>query len=179
VKRIYLHWVGSPENESVGSDGHEECAELGALGRSVCTSVQGKVPDDEDVGNAGNGVPAPLLGGTFLAKSSEQTCQDHDEIGDNGHDDVSTRHASQKTEVEDQERSSQAPVDIAGPEDLAVHLSEGVGYMIVLLADNDLLDGDTVSGSHGKVRQCSEKGDYSGDGVVEALRLSRLLACIE
>jgi hypothetical protein len=31
------------------------------------------VPDDEDVGNAGNGVPTPLLGSTLLAESSEQT----------------------------------------------------------------------------------------------------------
>jgi hypothetical protein len=134
------------------------------------------VPDDKDVGNAGNGVPAPLLGGAFLTESSEQTGQDHDQIGNNGHDDVSTRHASQQTKVEEQQRSGQAPVDVAGPEDLAVHLVESIGNVVVLLTDGDLLDGDTVSGGHCEVRDGGEDGDHGRDGVVETLRLMRALA---
>jgi hypothetical protein len=63
-----LHRVGSPENESVDANGDEEGAELLALGPGVGTTVEGKVPNDEDVGNASNRVPAPLLGGTLLAE---------------------------------------------------------------------------------------------------------------
>jgi hypothetical protein len=133
------------------------------------------VPDNEDVGNAGNGVPAPLLGSALLAESSEQTSEDHDEISDDGHDDVSTRHASQKTEIEEQEGSGQGPVNVTGPEDLAVHLVEGVWDVVVLLADGDLLDGDTVAGGHGEVGERSEDGDHGSDGVVEALLLIGLL----
>jgi hypothetical protein len=172
TERMNLHGVGGPENQSVDTDGHEECAELGALGGSVGATVQRKVPDDEKVGNAGNGVPAPLLGGTLLTESSEETGQDHDEIGNDGHDDVSTRHASQKTEIEDQEGSGQAPVNVTCPEDLAVDLGECVGNVVVLLADDGGLDGDTVAGGHGEVGQSSEDGDARGDGVVETLRLS-------
>jgi hypothetical protein len=46
----------------------------------------------------------------------------------------------------------------------------------VLLADDDLLDGDTVSGSHGEVGESSEDSDHGGDGVVETLRLVDALA---
>jgi hypothetical protein len=166
-----LHGVRSPEDQSVDTNGHEEGAELRSLGGSVGTTVQGKVPDDEDVGNAGNGVPAPLLGGTLLAESSKETGQDHDQVGDDGHDDVSTRHASKETEIENEERSGQAPVDVTGPEHLAVHLGECVGDVVVLLTDGDLLDGDTVAGGHGEVREGSEDGDRGGDGVVETLGL--------
>jgi hypothetical protein len=129
------------------------------------------VPDNEDVGNAGNGVPAPLLGSTLLTESSEETSQDHDQIGNNGHEDVSTGHASKETEIEEQKRSGQAPVNVACPEDLAVDLVEGVGDMVVLLADDDLLDGDTMSSGHGEVGEGSEDSDHGGDGVVETLRL--------
>jgi hypothetical protein len=166
-----LHGVGSPEDEGVDTDGHEEGAELRSLGGSVGTTVQRKVPDDEDVGNAGNGVPAPLLGGTLLAESSKETSENHDQVGNDGHDDVSTRHASQETEIEDQKRSGQAPIDVAGPEDLAVDLGECIGNVVVLLTDGDLLDGDTVTGGHGEVRERSEDGDGGRDGVVETLGL--------
>jgi hypothetical protein len=178
----YSHGVGSPEKESVAGDGHEEGAELGALCGSIGASVQGKVPDDEDVGNAGNGVPAPLLGSTLLAKGGEQTLtklvlvsrtrgtvrtgENHDQIGNDGHDDVSTRHASEETEIEEQQRSGQAPVDVTSPVDLAVDLGECVWDVVVLVADRGGLDRDTMSGSHGEVRQGSEDGDGSGDGVV-------------
>ena len=146
-----LHGVRGPENQSVGSNGHEEGTELGSLGGSIGSSVQGKVPDNEDIGNAANGVPAPLLGSTLLAKGSKETGQDHDEIGNDGHEDVSTRHASQQTKIKDQERCSQAPVNVTSPEDLAVNLLEGIRNVIMLLANGDLLDGDTVSGGHSKV----------------------------
>lgn len=109
------------------------------------------MPDDEDVGNAGNGVPAPLLGSTLLTESSEESSQDHDQVGNDGHDDVSTRHAGQETKIKEQQRSGQAPVDVAGPVDLAVHLVEGVGNVIVLLTDGDDVVAHTVSSGHSKV----------------------------
>jgi hypothetical protein len=68
-----------------------------------------------------------------------RTGQDHDQVGNDSHDDVGTRHASQETEVEDQERSGDAPVDVAGPEDLAVGGGESVGNVVVLLTLDDLV----------------------------------------
>jgi hypothetical protein len=169
---MYLHGVGGPEDESVGTDGDEESAELGALGGGVGAAVQGQVPDDEEVGNAGNGVPAPLLGSTLLTERSEEAGEDHDQVGNDGHDDVSTRHASEETKIEDQEGGGQAPVDVTGPEDLAVDLGERVWDVVVLVADRGLLDTDAVSGGHGEVREGGEDGDHDRDGVVQALRLA-------
>jgi hypothetical protein len=167
----YSHGVGSPEDEGVETNGDEEGAELGALGGGVGAAVQCQVPNDEDEGNAGNRVPAPLLGSVLFTKSSEQTSQDHDQVGDHSHDDVSTRHASQKTKVEEQEGSGDGPVDVTSPEDLTVDLGEGVGNVVVLLTDLDLVDGDTMAGGHSEVRDGRGDGDDCGDGVVETLGL--------
>jgi len=109
------------------------------------------VPDDNKVGKAGNGVPAPLLGGTLGTESGKQTSQDHDEVGNDGDQDVSAVETSQQAKVEKEEGCGDSPVNVAGPEDLAVDLGEGVGNVIVLVTDLDGVDGDTVAGGHGKV----------------------------
>lgn len=171
IQAIYLHGVCSPEHESVRGDGDKEGAELGALGGRIGTSVQGKVPNDEQEGNAGNGIPAPLLGSVLLAESSEQTSEDHDQVSDDGHKDVAAGHASQETEIEQQKGCGNSPVNIAGPEDLAVHCGECIRNMVVLVADLDRVYRDTVTGSHGEVRDGRGDGNDGGNGVVEALRL--------
>ena len=129
------------------------------------------MPDDKDVGNAGNGVPAPLLRSTIRAESSEQTGQDHDQVGSNSHEDVGTGHASEKTEIEKQKRSGQAPVDIASPEDLAVDVLEGIGDMVMLVTDSDLLDRNAVSSCHCEVRDSGDDGDQGRNDMVQAFRL--------
>lgn len=151
MKWLYLHGVGSPENEGVGADGNEEGTELLALDTGVGTTVDDQVPDNKDVGNAGNGVPSPLLGSFLRAESSEETGQDHDQVGNNGQEDVSTRHASQKAEIEDQQRGGDGPVDVTSPEDLAVDSLVCVGNVVILVTDGDLVVGDAVSGGHGEV----------------------------
>lgn len=129
------------------------------------------MPDDEDVGNAGNGVPAPFLGSTLRAESSEETGQDHDQVGNDGQEDVGTRHASQKTEVKEQERSGDGPVDVTSVEDLAVDGLIGVWNMVVLVADGDLVKRDTVSSGHGEVGEGSSDGDDGRDDMVQTLVL--------
>ena len=170
----YLHGVRSPENESVGSNGGEESAELVALGPGVGTTVDAKVPEDKEEGNAGEGVPAPLLGSLLRAKASKQTGKDHDDIGNNHHDHVSTRHASKETEIEEQERGGDAPVDVTGPVDLTVGGGEGVGNVVVLLALDNLVQGNTMAGGHGEVGESGSEGDDGGDDMVEALVLWRV-----
>jgi hypothetical protein len=169
-----LHGVGSPEDSGVGSDGDEEAAELVTLGAGVGTTVKTKVPEDEEEGNARDGVPAPLLGSLLSTESSEQTSQDHDDVGDDHHDHVSTGHASKETEIEEQERGGDGPVDVTGPVDLAVGGGEGVGNVVVLLALDNLLEGDTGARGHGEVREGGGESDDGGDDMVEALVLGRV-----
>lgn len=161
------NWVGSPEDEGVGSNGNEERSELGALLGSIGTTVQGKVPDDKEVGNAGNGVPAPLLRSTLLAESSKEASQDHDQVSGNGKENVSTSHASQKTEIEKKEGSGDGPVNITGPVDLTLDLDKCVGNMVMLLTDGGGDERNTVTSGHGKVGQGSGDGDGGGDDMVE------------
>ena len=173
-----LHGVGSPEDGSVGSDGDEESAELVTLGAGVGATVKAKVPEDEDEGNAGNCVPAPLLGSVLSAESSKQTSKNHDQVGNDHHDHVSSGHASKETEIEEQERGGDAPVDVTGPVDLAVGGGVGVGNVVMLLALDNLVQGNTVSSGHGEVREGRGESDDGGDDMVEALVLVGVRHCV-
>jgi hypothetical protein len=171
VVRENLHRVGGPKDEGVGSDGKEERGDVLSLSLDCSAAVDTKVPDDNEVGEAGNGVPSPLGRGTLRAESSEETSEDHDQVSDDGHGQVSTVHASEETKVEKQEGSGDGPVDVAGPEDLALNLVVGIRNVVVLLTDVNLVDGNTLADSHGEVGDRSGDGDQSRDDIEEALLL--------
>ena len=166
-----VHGVGGPEDQSVASNGKEERGNLVALGLDGGAAVDGQVPDDKEVGNAGNRVPSPLGGGALGAESSEETGQDHDNVGEDGHGEVSTVHASKETKVKEQQRGRQGPVDVAGPEDLALDVVVRVRDVVVLLTDVDVVNGNTLAGGHGEVRDGGGDGDESRDDMEEALLL--------
>lgn len=109
-----LHRVDGPDDKSESGNGAEKLADLAALGHSLAAAVNSEVPDNDEVGNASNGVPAPLLGSSLAAECGKETSQDHDEIGDNGHEDVTAAKASKESEVEEKERSSNRPVNVTG-----------------------------------------------------------------
>ena len=109
------------------------------------------MPNDDQISNASNGVPAPFLGSAFSAESSEEAGQDHDKICDDGKYDVAAIEAGNEGEVKEQEGSSQAPVDVSGPVHLALDDLLGVGDMLVGAGNDDLVVGDAVAGSHGEV----------------------------
>lgn len=169
VSKAPNNGVGSPEKESVAGNGKEERGNVLALGLDSSTTVDTEVPDNNEVGEAGNGVPSPLGRGTLRAESSEQAGEDHDQISNNGHGEVSTIHAGQETKVEEQERGSDGPVDVASPEDLAVNLVVSVRDVVVLLTDMDVVDRNTLAGGHCEVGDSSRDGDQSGDDIEEAL----------
>ena len=166
-----LNWVDSPDDDSEASDGGIEAANLTTLGRSSSTSVDDELPENDQVGNAGNGVPAPLLWSALRAEGSEETSQDHDHVGDDGNEDAATCSTGQEQEIEEQEWCGHGPIDIAGPVDLAVDVVVGVWDMVVLVGLDDVVEADAVSGSHGKVRAGGEDDDQSGHDMVETLAL--------
>lgn len=132
------------------------------------------MPDDNKVGNAGDGVPAPLLRCALAAESGEQTSQDHDDISNDGHGSVGTIEASKETEIEQKERSGQSPVNIASPEDLAFDGGEGVRDVVILVTDDNLVDRDTVAGRHGEVGDGGDDQDEGRDDMVETALLYRM-----
>jgi len=124
------------------------------------------VPDDDEEADACNCVPAPFLafGSTIC---SEQTSQDHDEISEDSHEDVCTIQASEKRQIEEEERSGQAPVNIASP----VHLAEDVvvgawDSVLMSLSLVDVVPVDATLGGHAEVGDGSNDCDQGSDDVI-------------
>lgn len=164
-----LHRVDGPDDKSETGNGSEELANLATLGHGVSAAVNGEHPDDDEVGDAGNGVPAPLLRSALGAVGSEETGQNHDDISNNGQQDVATAETGEESQVEEEKRGGQAPVNVTGPVDLAVDVVGGVGDVTVRVSDGGAVVADAVAGGHGKVGQRSKGDDEGGDDVVETL----------
>lgn len=126
------------------------------------------MPDDKKVGNAADGVPAPFLGSVFLAKGGEETGEDHDEIGDNGHESVGAIDSSQKTEIEEEKRRGDGPIDVASVVDLAALQVVGAGQLAVVVLDLCAVEASGITGGHGKVGERGGDCDEGGDDMVEA-----------
>lgn len=89
-----LHWVDGPENQGESGNGAEESGSLLVLVLNNTTTIEGKLVDDDQVGNASHGVPSPF-GALLDSECSEETGQDHDHISDNGNEDVGTVQSSE------------------------------------------------------------------------------------
>lgn len=132
--------------------------------------MQGNVPDHENVSNASNGVPAPLLGSLLVAIGSKEAGQNHNQVGDDGHDGVSAVNASQQAEIGQQKGCGDGPVDVASKVDLAADVVVGVGKLVVVVRLHlDTVQVGAMPSGHAEVRQGSGDCDESGDDVVETL----------
>lgn len=134
------------------------------------TAVEGKLVDNDQVCNASNGVPSPLWS-LLNSEGSEETGQDHDDISDNGDEDIGTTEACKEAEIEEQEWGSDAPVYVTGPVNLTVDGLEGVGEVLLRLLDGNLVVRDTIIDSHGEIGDHSKGGDERSQDVEEALLL--------
>lgn len=114
---MYSHWVDSPDDKSEASDGSEESTDLATLGLGFAATVNSEDPDDNEVGNASNGIPSPLLGSALVSKCSEKASQDHNDVCDEGNNDVTTAKSSKESKIEKQERSGHGPVNVTCPVD--------------------------------------------------------------
>ena len=129
------------------------------------------MPDDDQISNTGNRVPAPLLRCALTAKGSKEASKNHDHVSHDGHDSAGTIDTGKQTQVEQKQRRGQAPINITGPVDLTINILVGVRHMLVRLAFDDVVMGDTHAGGHGKVGQSSSDSDHGGDEVIETLGL--------
>jgi len=158
------NWVQSPENKSETTNGSEELSGRAALAGNATTTAHGKDVDDEKVCNASHGVPAPrntLLG----SESSKETGENHDDICDDGNKDVCSREPSEEGEVEEEKRGGKRPVDVAGPEDLAVDVLDEI---LFCLPQDDVVEGAAFTGGHGVIGEGSEGGDEGCDDMEES-----------
>lgn len=90
-----------------------------------------------------------------------------------------TVQASEKSEVEEEERRGDGPVDIARPEEVSVDVLDVqvVGDLVPVLV-LDVLDVDAVAGRHGEVGDEGGGGDEGGNDVEETLLLLLVLVCV-
>ena len=129
------------------------------------------MPDNDEVSNTGNGIPAPLLGRFLVTEGGKETGQDHDEISNDSHGDVTAVEAGDEGQVEQEKRSGDAPVDVTCPVDLTEDVGLGVWDVLVLLGQDDLVEGDTVTSGHGEVGDCGCHHNDGGDDMIETFGL--------
>lgn len=164
----HSHWVYRPDHKGVGSDAGVERADFGTLGRSIRPAIEGVVPDDDQVRNEGDCIPTPLLRCSVITKGSKQTSEGHDQIGDNGHQNVGSAESCDKTEVKQDQGGGQRPVNVSGPEDLTVHVCEGVRDVVVGMTNADVPEGNAMSRRHCEVGEGANDGNEGCQDMVNS-----------
>lgn len=160
--------VQSPENQGEATDAGEKLAGAAVLPDDCATTGDDQLPEDDEVCEAGDGVPAPLLA-ISAAKRGEETSENHNYVGDNGDEEVGSVHAGEETEIEKEKWCGDGPVDVSGPEDLAVHMLDGVGSVLVDFLDDDVCVSVSITSCHGEVGDGSENCDECCQDVEESL----------
>lgn len=147
----YIHWVDSPEDQSEASNGSEESLGLSILVSGGGTTIESELVDDDEVGNASNGVPSPLGSVGLVTEGSEETGEDHDQISNNGNEDAGTVEAGEESQIEKQEWRGHRPINISRPVDLAIGGLVCVWDVLVGLDLDNLVVADSVTASHSVV----------------------------
>lgn len=132
------------------------------------------MPDNDEVGNAGHGVPTPLLRSSLIAEGGEQAGEDHDFVSNQSHGDIGAVQTGNKAQIEKEQRSGQGPVNVTSPVNLAVDNFLGIRVVRVLLTLNAFVVRDAVAGSHGEVGHGGKHDNESRDDVVETAALAEL-----
>lgn len=145
-----IHWVGGPEDQSEASNGGEESLGLSILVGSSGTAVESELVDDDEEGSAGNGIPSPF-GSVSTTEGSEETGEDHDQIGNDSNEEAGTIETGEETEIGEQEWRGHGPVDISCPVDLAVDGLVCVWDVLVGLGLDDLVVADAITAGHSVV----------------------------
>ena len=148
---LHVHWVSSPEEEGEGTERGKESSGLLVLALDGLATVDSELVDDDEQCQAGHGVVTPFLA-TLSAEGGKETSQDHDEIGHNGHKHACTVETSNEGQVNQEEWSSDTPVNVTGPVDLAVDVVLGVWETMLVGLDLVVdVQADTTASSHGEV----------------------------
>lgn len=136
------------------------------------TAIDGELIDDGEIGNASDGIISPL--GTLInGKSSKETSQNHNDVSDNGNENVGTAQACEKSKIQEQERGGDTPINISGPVDFTEDGLEGIREVLLGLLDGDFVVRHAIIDSHGIIRD-GGKGRDEGSQDVEQPFLLKL-----
>lgn len=134
------------------------------------TAIDSELIDNNEVGSAGHGVVAPF--GSFLgSESCKETSKNHDDISNDGDEDVGAAQAAEKAKIQKQEWGGDTPVDVTGPIDFTVDNVVGVWEVLLGVLDLNLIHGDTITDGHGVVGDHGKGGDESRQNVEHAFLL--------
>lgn len=137
------------------------------------TSVDAKLIDDGQVGNACECIPTPFW--AFInRKGSEKTGEDHDDVSDHSDQNVGTSQAREEGQVQEQERGGNSPVDVSGPVHLTEDVVKGRRAVLVVVLDDDLVLADAITNSHGEVGESGKGGDEGRQDVEQAFLLRNI-----
>jgi len=106
------NWVQSPEDESEASNAGEELRSSIILGRDCTTAGDREDVHDDQIGNAAHCIVSPFLAVGFT-KGSKETGENHNHICDNSDKEIGAIHTREEAEIEEKERSSDTPVNLA------------------------------------------------------------------
>lgn len=90
----HIHWVDCPKDKSETSNSTEEGGSASILSHDNTAAIEAELVNDDQVGDASHSVPSPFRS-LFDGKGGEKASQDHDDISDEGHEDVGTIKTSQ------------------------------------------------------------------------------------
>ena len=160
-----LHQIDGPQNQSKDGQQAKELFDLATSGLGHSRPMDRDMPDDEQVGNAADRIPAPFLGRVRVPKGSKESRKRHDEVGHDGHEGVRAIDSSEKAELKHQQRCRETPVDVASPKYLSTVVMVRVGDVLVMLPDYDAVVACCMTRGHGEVGDGSDDGGQGGDNV--------------
>lgn len=164
------HWVEGPQDQGEASNGCIKGLGLAVFVGNGCTAVESELVDDDQVCKAGPNVPSPCLA-RILAKGSKQATEDHDDVGNQSHQDVGTTESSEESQIEEKKWSGDAPVNVSGPVDGADVFLMCVWNSFMGLGLSVRAEPNAVSSSHGEVGQEGKGGDEASQDMEQAFLL--------
>ena len=152
---------------------------LVVLAGNCGASVECKLVNNDEVGKAGESIPSPLAA-SIGTEGGEETSQDHDEIGNDGNQDVGTRETGQKSKIEQEKWGGNTPVNISCPVNLTEDDVLGVWLSVSVLVNlDDLVQGNAVTAGHGVVGEEGKCGDEGSQDVEKAFLLEKVLVGLQ
>jgi hypothetical protein len=128
-------WIYSHREQRENSNGRsrnrrKEPSSLCVLVHRRPLCVETNMVNHSQIGDTRDGQPDPAHT-TVACKRAEETRGKHDQVGNDGHQEVCAWEAGDQGEVGEQERCCECPVHVAQPEDLSDVVCVGVWDMLV------------------------------------------------
>lgn len=168
--RKHSHWIDGPQDKGETSNRSVEGLGLAVLVGNGCAAIESQLVDDHQVGNASPSIPSPGLA-ALAAERSKQSCQDHDDIGNNCNQDVGTTQTGKKTQVEQEKWGGDSPVNVACIIDLSPVVLVCVWNLLVVDGLSVGIVAHAVTSSHGKVGDECKGGNEGSEDVEETFLL--------